>query len=500
MVKSNSLMNTVGEKNHHKSSEMLSAIFNLNPDAIALTRASDGTFIDCNQKFLDQIGYSRDEVIGQTSLGLKLYSPRKRQDYVDQIRIKNRLNNFEVKIRRKDGKFIYNLFSAQFITLNGEKMILNMGKDITKLKRAENQLIQSEGRFQSVLDNSMDVIYRFNLQTGIYEYMSPAIRALNFEPEELMSMSNEEVMSRVHPDDLPGLVKDLKHINNTGEGLSEYRFRGKDGKYRWWSNQMVIINDSEDNPLYRDGFVRDISKRKSDEKKLLQTMAELKRSNKELEQFAYVSSHDLKEPLRMVTLFSQLLQKRYQNRLDDDADEFIEYIVEGAQRMNQLITDLLTYSRVTTHAKKYERVDLEKVLDDVLATLSVSVKESKATITHDPLPTIFSEPSQMGQVFQNLIANAIKFKGPKTPKIHISAIKEDKKWIFKVSDNGIGIDPEHQEQIFDVFRRLHTRKKFPGTGIGLSICQKIIKNHGGKIWVESELGKGSNFYFTIPDK
>jgi light-regulated signal transduction histidine kinase (bacteriophytochrome) len=229
-------------------------------------------------------------------------------------------------------------------------------------------------------------------------------------------------------------------------------------------------------------------------------MAELKRSNKELEQFAYVSSHDLKEPLRMVILFSQLLQKRYQNRLDDDADEFIEYIVEGAQRMNQLITDLLTYSRVTTHAKEFQRVDLERVLDDVLASLSVSLKESKATITHDPLPTIFSEPSQMGQVFQNLIANAIKFKGPKTPEIHISAVKGENKWIFKVSDNGIGIDPEHQEQIFDVFRRLHTRKKFPGTGIGLSICQKIIKNHGGKIWVESEPGQGSSFYFTIPDK
>lgn len=479
---------------------MLSAIFNLNPDAIALTRASDGKFIECNQKFLDQIGYSRDEVIGNTSLELKLYSSKKRQDYVEQIRSENSLYNFEVKLRRKDGTFIYNLYSAQFITLEGEKIILNMGKDISNLKNAENELLQSEGRFQSVLDNSLDVIYRFNLQTGIYEYMSPAIRTLNYEPEELMSMSNDEVMSRVHPDDLQGLVSDLSSINDKGEGISEYRFKGKDGKYRWWSNQMVIINDRNGKPLYRDGFVRDVSQRKKDEKKLLRTMAELKRSNQELQQFAYVSSHDLQEPLRMVTLFSQLLKKRYKNRLDDDADEFIGFIVEGAQRMNLLIDDLLTYSRVTTHAKEFEMVDLEKVLDGVLATLYVSLKENKVTLTHDSLPMVYSEPSQMGQVFQNLIANAIKFKGSNKPEIHISARRDDKKWIFKITDNGIGIDPDHQEQIFDVFKRLHPREKFPGTGIGLSICQKIIKNHGGQIWVKSEPGNGSNFYFTIPDK
>ena len=244
----------------------------------------------------------------------------------------------------------------------------------------------------------------------------------------------------------------------------------------------------------------DITKRKNDEKELTRAMNELKRSNKELQQFAYAASHDLQEPLRMVSSFSQLLERRYKNRLDDDADEFIEFIVEGAQRMKHLIDDLLIYSRVTRNEKEFEETNLEKLLTTILSNFSVSIKEKHVTITHDILPTIIADESQLGQVFQNLIGNAIKFHGKYNPKIHIS-FKDDKtKWTFVVKDNGIGIDKKHQKQIFEVFRRLHTRKEYPGTGIGLSICQKIIERHGGKLWVDSKPGKGSTFYFTIPKK
>ena len=247
-------------------------------------------------------------------------------------------------------------------------------------------------------------------------------------------------------------------------------------------------------------IARDITKRKGREEKLESTMDELKRSNKELEQFAYVSSHDLQEPIRMVTLYSQLLERRYKDKLDDDADDFIEYIVEGAQRMKQLIDDLLAYSRVTSQAKEFENVNLETLLNTVISNLSVTIDENNANITHDPLPTISADPSQMGQVFQNLITNAIKFHGQKTPEIHISVQNQKyyKECTFAVKDNGIGIDPKHQELIFEVFKRLHTREEYPGTGIGLSIVKKIINNHGGQIWVESEPGKGTTFYFTIP--
>ena len=225
---------------------------------------------------------------------------------------------------------------------------------------------------------------------------------------------------------------------------------------------------------------------------------ELERSNKELEQFAYVSSHDLQEPLRMVTSFTQLLERRYRNQLDTDADEYIDFIVEGAHRMKYLIDDLLTFSRVSNQTKDFENVDLEIVLNDVLSNLTVSLEESNAIITHDTLPIIMADKSQMGHVFQNLILNAIKFHGSNTPIIDISAHRDEKEWIFAVKDNGIGIEKEYQKQIFEIFKRLHTRNKYPGSGIGLSISKKIIKRHGGHIWVESEPGKGSTFYFTIP--
>jgi light-regulated signal transduction histidine kinase (bacteriophytochrome) len=202
----------------------------------------------------------------------------------------------------------------------------------------------------------------------------------------------------------------------------------------------------------------------------------------------------------MVTLYSQLLEKRYKDRLDDDADDFIEYIVENAKRMKYLIDDLLEYSRITSQAKEFENIDMDKVLESILSNLSIIIVENNVDVTHDHLPKIFADKNQIMQVFQNLLTNAIKFRGKEPPKIDISAQKKEKEWIFSVQDNGIGINPKHQKQIFEVFKRLHTREEYPGTGIGLSIAQKIIERHGGRIWAESDLGKGSTFYFTIPFK
>ncbi|UTB32348.1 MAG: ATP-binding protein [Methanobacterium sp. ERen5] len=218
-----------------------------------------------------------------------------------------------------------------------------------------------------------------------------------------------------------------------------------------------------------------------------------------MEQFAYVASHDLQEPLRMVTSFTQLLAMKYKNKLDSDADDYIDFIVEGSHRMKDLIDDLLVYSRLNTVKTEYQFSDLDQLLDKVLLGMKNTIVEKHVQIIHDKLPTVRCDSSQLGQVFQNLISNSIKFHET-TPKIHISAEETDEEWILGVSDEGIGIGPEHQKQIFDVFKRLHTRKKYPGTGIGLSICKRVVERHNGKIWVESELGKGSSFYFTLPKK
>jgi light-regulated signal transduction histidine kinase (bacteriophytochrome) len=231
---------------------------------------------------------------------------------------------------------------------------------------------------------------------------------------------------------------------------------------------------------------------------LEKTVAELKRSNAELEQFAYVASHDLQEPLRMVASYTQLLAKRYRGKLDTDADEFIGYAVDGANRMQRLINDVLAYSRVTTQGHGFEPVDCHALLEEMLDELRFIVHESRAVVTHDVRLTVMADRGQLGQVFQNLIGNAIKFRGQEPPWIHISAKLKDAEWQFAIRDNGIGIDPQYADRIFIVFQRLHTLGEYPGTGIGLSICKKIIERHGGRIWMESRLGKGTTFYFTLP--
>jgi len=226
--------------------------------------------------------------------------------------------------------------------------------------------------------------------------------------------------------------------------------------------------------------------------------ANLARSNKELEQFAYVASHDLQEPLRMITAYTTLLAKRYQGKLDKDADEFIAYAADGAKRMQGLIQDLLTYSRVGTKGKEFALTDCESVLQTILTGLKAAIDESGAVVTHDPLPTVMADAGQIGQLLQNLIGNGVKYRNSMAPQIHVSCRRNGSEWIFSVRDNGIGIDPKYGEKIFVIFQRLHTQQEYEGTGIGLAVCKKIVERHKGRIWVESRLGQGATFYFTIP--
>ena len=244
--------------------------------------------------------------------------------------------------------------------------------------------------------------------------------------------------------------------------------------------------------------VVDIGERKRAEAQLLQSMEELKRSNEELAQFANIASHDLQEPLRMVSMFAQLLAERYKGHLDGDADAFLGFLVEGAHRMRALIDGLLTFSRVQSAARELRPTDSEEILRRALADLTVTVDESKAEVTHEPLPTVMADGSQMEQLFQNIVGNAIKFAGDSPPRIHISADHIGAQWIFSVRDHGIGIDPRYHDRIFGIFQRLHARDAYPGTGIGLSICKRIVERHGGRIWVESAEGQGATFYFSVP--
>jgi PAS domain S-box-containing protein len=263
-----------------------------------------------------------------------------------------------------------------------------------------------------------------------------------------------------------------------------------------WNFAVITETDGTIRSTIAQG--QDITDRKNAENRLQEYTENLKRSNEDLERFAYIASHDLQEPLRNVVSFSQLLSKRYTGKLDPDANEFIGYIVEGGKRMQALVSDLLEYSRVNTRAVPFAPVESEDVVDRVMQNLFFSIQESSATIETGSLPAVLADVAQLGMVFQNLIANAIKFRSEEPPYIQISAERSGMMWKFAVRDNGIGIDPNFHARIFEIFQRLHTRDKYPGTGVGLAIVKRIIERHGGKIWVESEVGRGSTFYFTLP--
>jgi len=296
---------------------------------------------------------------------------------------------------------------------------------------------------------------------------------------------------------------------------------GPGGAPRWQRTSKAPLHDATGAVIGILGTYEDITQQKLAEERLKKALADLERSNAELERFAYVASHDLQEPLRMVASFVQLLAERYQGQLDSDADEFIAFAVDGAKRMQRLIEDLLEYSRIATRGRPPEPTDANLALDEALWNLSLTIAEADATVTHDPLPTVLADSTQLMQLFQNLIGNALKFHGDQPPVVHVSArqtfevagaqaagetpmaegasrVGRPASCVFSVRDNGIGIAPEYHERIFGVFQRLHTRTEYPGTGIGLAVCQKIVARHGGRIWVESQEGQGSTFYFTLP--
>jgi PAS domain S-box-containing protein len=366
-------------------------------------------------------------------------------------------------------------------------------------RRAEEALRKSEKRFRDVAASSHQWIWEVDAE-GRYTYASPIVETIyGYTPEEILDLHFYDLAP-------PEEKEDLKE-NAFKEYLSEGRPFGemvnkcvrKDGKIIWvMSRGLPIVNDSGSVTGFR-GVDMDITKLKWVEEKLKKTLADLERSNTELAQFAYVASHDLQEPLRMISSYLQLLEQRYGGQLDDDADEFIAYAVDGAKRLKLLINSLLKYTRVETRGKAFVSTNCEEVLNRTLRNLGELIEESGTSVTHDPLPILKADSVQLERVFQNLIGNAIKFHHESQPEIHIGAERTNSEWLFSVRDNGIGIEPKYYERIFIIFQRLHSVDKYPGTGIGLAICKRIVERHGGRIWLESEPGKGSTFFFTIPD-
>jgi len=357
---------------------------------------------------------------------------------------------------------------------------------------------QNEEWFQLLLTNVIDyAIFVIDPDGAISSWNAGAERMMGYRADEILGKPFH-ILFIPDLESFNKFIREMKVAAEVGHAEDEgWRIR-RDGS-RFWANSVLTALRGDDGTLIGYGKVmRDLTERKHAEETLAQKNEELARSNRELEQFAYVASHDLQEPLRMVASYVQLLAKRYQGTLSKEADEFIGYAVDGATRMQQLINDLLMFSRVGTRGVELRPVSMEATLNTVISGLQILIRETGATITHDPLPTVCGDPTQLGQLLQNLIGNAVKFRGPEAPHVHITATREGEDWRFSVRDNGIGIDPQYHDRIFVIFQRLHARGEYQGTGIGLAVCKKIVERHGGKIWVDSSVGNGTTFNFTLP--
>jgi PAS domain S-box-containing protein len=379
-----------------------------------------------------------------------------------------------------------------------------MNTDRNRLEQELQQRVlesaEAEERMRSVVNHVVDGIITID-EHGTVESFNPAAeRIFGYAAEEVVGQNINLLMPEPFHSQHDGHLADYLR---TGQARIIGIEREVVGRQKDGSTFPMDLAVSEFHLGQRrcfTGIVRNISERRRAESELRESAQDLARSNLDLEQFAYVASHDLQEPLRAVAGCVQVLKKRYQGQLDARADELIAHTVAGVSRMQALIDDLLSYSRVGTQGKAFEPCDCNAILGQALENLEAAVAETGAAVSHDPLPVVNADDAQLTQLLQNLVSNAIKFRSPEPPRIHVSVSRDEGQWVFSVKDNGIGMEPEYFERIFVIFQRLHTRTEYPGTGIGLAICKKIVERHGGRIFVESKLGQGSTFFFTLPDK
>ncbi len=503
------------QQNELKASEArFHSLYENSFDAILLTKP-DGSILAANHAAQEMFGMTEEEIVKAGRGGLVVNDEKLRQ----AIKEREQKGKFlsELTHKRKDGStFLGEVTSSNFTDIDGIAKTSMIIRDITERKRAEEAIKESEKKYKHIVQFA---------PTGIYEldYKTPKFKSVNDSMAQILGYTKEELMN-VNPFDLlsdeskPIFHERIQKVLNN-EKIDEsvdFKVRTKDGMELWVVlNIMLAYKDGKaDSALV---VAHDITERKQMEEELKQardyleeqveertvelkdTIKELELSNQELQSFAYITSHDLQEPLRTMASYAQLLERRYKGKLDPDADEFIEFMVSGATRMKGMIQGLLDYSRVGTRGEEFKEFNVNEALNHALLNLRSSIEENKSEITYGELPDIVADENQISRVFQNLIGNAIKFRKPNEhPIIHISAKKTDNEYVFSISDNSIGIERDYIDQIFEVFKRLHTIDEYQGAGIGLAIVKRIIDRHGGHVWVESEFGEGSTFYFTIP--
>lgn len=483
----------IPKKNKSVSSSYARSLIEASLDPLVTINAK-GKITDVNNATELVTGYPRDQLIGSDFSDYFTEPERARAGYM-KVFSDGFVRDYPLSICHTSGKVTDVLYNATvYRNEKGEiQGVFAAARDITERKVAEEKLRAASLYSRSLLEASLDPLVTISVEGKVTDVNKATEDVTGYTREQLVGTDFSDYFTE--PEKARAGYKQVF----TGGFVKDYPLviRHKTGKMT-----NVLYNAS----VYRDvrgevqgvfAAARDITERMAMENEIRRTVEKLRQSNAELEQFAYVASHDLQEPLRMVASYVQLLERRYRGKLDRDADEFIAYAVDGANRMRGLIDDLLTYSRVDRLGKPFEPSELESILIIVLRNLQESIAETDAVVTHDKLPVVVADDAQLVQLFQNLIGNAIKFHGKEPPRVHISVQNQETEFLFSVRDNGIGIAPEYFDRLFKIFQRLHTKEEYPGTGIGLAVCKKIVERHGGHIWLESQVGKGSTIYFTL---
>lgn len=463
------------------------------PKSVIFIMDRDGKFLQCGGSLLPELGMNNEMLKGKT---MPEVFPPEVLFFLEPAFMKA-LNGEEASCETIFGNYYWLNDFVPVTDHNGViENILVLSIDITSQKKTETELRIAQKKLNLTLENANIGLWEWNLRTNDVTWDARMEKIFGIEPGKF-GKTYSDFENAINEEDLAHFREALSNTVKKDNALETIiRTRGENGASRYVSTKALVNKYKNGKPAGLMGVCFDVtSMKKGTEQALIRLNEELMRSNKDLEQFAYVASHDLQEPLRMVSSFTQLLEMRYQDKLDEDGKEFIKYAVEGSKRMYFLLNGLLAFSRVNTRGKEFEKVRMSEVIGKVLKNLSLKIEEKKAEIICKKLPVVFADENQMIQVCQNLIGNSLKFSR-ENPAIHVSARTEGGYHVITIKDEGIGIEPQYFERIFKIFQRLN--RDYEGTGIGLAICKRIIERHGGSIWVESEPGKGSSFSFSIP--
>ncbi len=452
----------------------------------------DGTILWANEAELRLLGYSRDEYVGHNIIEFHVDEPLIR-DILRRLRGNEQINGCEARLRCKDGSIRYVSINSSVYRHDGRFVHTRcVTLDISERKKSE----EVHQRLAAIVESSDDAIVSKDLNGIIKSWNRGAERIFGYTAEEIVGKHISILAAPGRVDEIPDILRRLAR----GERIDHYQTKRKtkDGRILTVSLTISPIRDASGTIVGASKVARDITQREQQEREILRANAALTRSNADLQQFAYSASHDLQEPLRMVATYSELLRREFGGKLGPSGDQYINYTIQGALRMEELLKDLRAYTIASTAEQAPpEDIDAAAILAKALASLEAAIKESGASITSAALPRVHIHDFQLQQLFQNLIGNAIRYRSSEPPRIHVAAVSRDSDWLFSVQDNGIGIDSQYKEQIFGLFKRLHSSAEYPGTGLGLAICQRIVEREGGRIWVESEPGRGSTFFFTV---